>query len=112
MSPHYSVPLSRHGKCDSDVGIRRNNMKKLIIVGIVIVAVCATTAWIYSLRKITYCKRCFVEFSSTGQTYWGHQGERLERSKFCEEVDGHIPTKNEEESGSMVNWQIKVNGTD
>ena len=24
MSAHYSVPLSRHGKCDSDVRLERN----------------------------------------------------------------------------------------
>jgi hypothetical protein len=87
-------------------------MKTLIIVGVVVVAVCATAAWVNSLRTITYCKRCFVEISSMGETYWGAKGERLERSKFCQEVDGHIPTKNEEESGSMANWKIKVNGTD
>ena len=87
-------------------------MKKLIIVGVVVVTICATAAWVHSLRKITYCKRFFVEFSSTGQTYWGNKGERLERANFCQEVDGHIPTKNEEESGSMTNWKARVNGTD
>jgi hypothetical protein len=37
MSPHYSVPLSRPGKCDSDVG--SDNMKKLKLLLFLSVAV-------------------------------------------------------------------------
>jgi len=87
-------------------------MKKVVIAGVVVVAICATVAWVISTRQTTYCKRCYAEFEPQAVVYCGNMGERLERWIFCEEVDGHVPTRKEEESGSMANWRIKVNGTD
>jgi hypothetical protein len=87
-------------------------MKKLMVTVVVLVGIFGAIGWFVSMRRITYCKRCNVEISGGEETYWGAKGEMLERSRFCNEEDGHIPTRKEEESASMTDWRRLVNHTE